>query len=106
VGSVHHLFAGREFFLGEDGSVLRTTWYTHDGLVNFTVWRGDRCTESFHLAATDAARLIGFLAEGLSSAAADVITPTEARPVGNPTMRERFRVGRWGAITRRRSERA
>jgi hypothetical protein len=72
VGEVHHLpLSGREFFIATDGSVLRTTWHVDRGLVNLSVWRGDRCTETFQLARVDAARLISHLADGLAS-----VTPT------------------------------
>ncbi len=70
MGEVHHLPAsGREFFIGSDGSVLRTTWHVDRDLVNLSVWRGDRCTETFQLARADAARLIAHLADGLASVA-------------------------------------
>jgi hypothetical protein len=36
--------------------------------VNVSVWRDDVCTETFHLSVSDAARLVGFLAEGLGTA--------------------------------------
>src|SRR3954449_10667891 len=80
VGNVRRLPArGREFFLGEDGSVLRATWHLDQDLVNLTVWRGQQCTESFQVPTADAARLIAFLADGLASA-------TDARwPVETPT---------------------
>lgn len=70
MGEVHHLpSSGREFFIGSDGSVLRTTWHVDRDLVNLSVWRGDRCTETFQLARADAARLIAHLADGLASVA-------------------------------------
>jgi hypothetical protein len=69
VGEVHHLpLSGREFFIATDGSVLRTTWHVDRDLVNLSVWRGDRCTETFQLARADAARLIAHLADGLAAA--------------------------------------
>jgi hypothetical protein len=70
VGDVHYLPAlGREFFLDESGTVLRVSWHLDRRLANMSVWRGDRCTETFQLAAADAARLIAYLADGLASAA-------------------------------------
>ena len=62
---------GREFFLGDDGTVLHASWHLDRGLVNLSVWRDDRCTDTFQLALADAARLVGFLAEGLAAAATD-----------------------------------
>jgi hypothetical protein len=68
VGDVHHLpLSGREFFMADDGSVLRTTWHLDRDLVNLSVWRGDCCTETFQLAREDAARLISHLADGLAA---------------------------------------
>ncbi len=70
VGDVHYLPAiGREFFLDDSGTVLRVSWHLDRRLANLSVWRGDRCTETFQLAATDAARLIAYLADGLASGA-------------------------------------
>jgi hypothetical protein len=68
-GRVHRLPVGRELFVDERGVGLRATWHLEHGFVNVSVWRDDACTETFHLSVTDAARLVGFLAEGLGRAA-------------------------------------
>ena len=67
-GRVHHLPVGRELFVDERGVGLRATWHLEHGFVNVSVWRDDVCTETFHLSVSDAARLVGFLAEGLATA--------------------------------------
>jgi hypothetical protein len=94
VGELHHLpLSGREFFIADDGSVLRTTWHVDRDLVNLSVWRGDRCTETFQLARADAARLIAHLADGLASvtAAPEVLA---ARPPGTAWTRTAGRLRR------------
>lgn len=85
MGEVRHLpVLGREFFIDDSGTVLRASWHLDRGLVNFSIWRGDRCTETFHLPVEDAARLIGYLAEGLSAGASTASTqPTTTSPRGD-----------------------
>jgi hypothetical protein len=101
VGEVHHLpLSGREFFIASDGSVLRTTWHVDRDLVNLSVWRGDRCTETFQLARADAARLIAHLADGLASVASATDAPT-ARPTS--TAWTRTTAGLRRIVTRRGS---
>lgn len=65
---MHRLPVGRELFVDERGVGLRATWHLEHGFVNVSVWRDDVCTETFHLSVTDAARLVGFLADGLGEA--------------------------------------
>jgi hypothetical protein len=78
MGEVHHLpVPGRAFFIDDGGRVLRASWHHDLGMVNLSVWQGDRCTDSFQLPAHDAARLIGFLADGLAATVA-VATPPAA----------------------------
>lgn len=67
---VHQLPASRAFLLDERGVGLRATWHLERGFANLSIWRGDRCTETFHLSVTDAAALIAFLADGLAEGAA------------------------------------
>ncbi|MCU1374189.1 MAG: hypothetical protein JWO68_1475 [Actinomycetia bacterium] len=67
-GQVHRLPVGRELFVDERGVGLRASWHLEHGFVNVSVWRDDTCTETFHLSVADAARLVGFLAEGLGEA--------------------------------------
>jgi hypothetical protein len=71
---------GREFFIDDRGTVLRATWHLDHELVNLSIWRGARCTETFQLPVADAARLIGYLADGLSAAAATAATTTHHAP--------------------------
>ena len=96
MGDVHYLPAlGREFFLDDSGTVLRVSWHVDHGLANLSVWRGDRCTETFQLAAADAARLIAYLADGLATAATarDATAP-------DPVARPRFGSGWRDALGR------
>jgi hypothetical protein len=47
---------------------LRATWRLEHGFVNLSLWRHDRCVETFRLTPAEASRLIGFLVEGLARA--------------------------------------
>ena len=70
MGEVHQFPSiGRELFIDEDGTALRASWHLDQGLVNLSVWRGDRCTETFPLAIEDASRLIACPVAGLTAAA-------------------------------------
>jgi hypothetical protein len=51
----------------EEGTGLRVTWRPAHGFVNLSIWRDDRCVETFHLEPAEAGRLIGFLAETLTA---------------------------------------
>jgi len=90
MGELRHLPApGRAFFIDDGGRVLRASWHLDLGLVNLSVWQGDRCTDSFPLPAHDAARLIVYLADGLAAASS-----TEAAPAvsdGGPSIGARLR---------------
>jgi hypothetical protein len=81
VGEVRQLPVGRALFVDARGMGLRTTWHPERGIVNLSVWRDDRCVETFWLSMADAGRLASFLVTGLadmvSQAAEDV---TEERP--------------------------
>jgi hypothetical protein len=80
MGEVHHLpTPGRAFFIDDCGRVLRASWHLDLGLVNLSVWQGDRCTDSFPLPAHDAARLIGYLADGLAAASTTESAPAVTR---------------------------
>ena len=70
VGEVRQLPAGRDIYLDERGQALRLTWHPERGIVNVSMWRDDRCVETFRLPIGDVARLVGFLVDGLGSAAA------------------------------------
>jgi hypothetical protein len=84
VGEVHQLPAGRALFVDERGTGLRATWHAERGFVNLSVWRDDRCVETFHLPVAEVGRLATFLVGGLADAvvqAAEAVEdPTEERP--------------------------
>lgn len=56
--------AERVLLMDDEGRGLRATWHRDRGLVNLSIWRNDRCSETFHLSLGDAARLVGFLTGG------------------------------------------
>ena len=61
-GAVHHLpVRPRHLALDERGVGLRATWHADRGFVNLSLWSGDRCVQTFHLAPAEAGRLVGFL---------------------------------------------
>ena len=68
-GPAHELPAqGRHLAVDERGIGLRATWHLSRGFVNLSLWRGDRCVETFHLTPVEAGRLVGFLVGGLAAA--------------------------------------
>ena len=69
MGEVRQLPVGRALFVDERGIGLRATWHPERGIVNVSVWREDRCTETFWLSLADAGRLASFLVTGLADAA-------------------------------------
>ena len=77
-GRVHPLPVGRELFVDERGVGLRATWHLEQGFVNVSIWRHDTCSETFHLSVSDAARLVGFLAEGLGDATSSYLAERDA----------------------------
>ena len=86
-GRVHHLPVGRELFVDERGVGLRATWHLEHGFVNVSIWRDDVCTETFHLSVADAARLVGFLAEGLGEATTSFLAERDAGSAAPGTVR-------------------
>jgi hypothetical protein len=81
IAEVYELPTGRVLFSDDEGSGLRATWHLDHGLVNLSVWRNDRCTETFRLSLSDSAQLVAFLVEGLSDATARLlhaVTPSAA----------------------------
>lgn len=64
----------RALFVDERGHGLRATWHLEQGFVHLSMWRDDRCVETLRLSAEEAARLLEFLADGLS--------PTSGRAAG------------------------
>ena len=69
MGEVRQLPVGRALFVDERGVGLRATWHPERGIVNLSVWRDDRCVETFWLSIGDAGRLATFLVAGLADAA-------------------------------------
>ena len=61
----------RHLALDERGVGLRATWHLARGLVNLSLWRGDRCIETFHLTPVQAGQLVGFLVSGLADSVAE-----------------------------------
>jgi hypothetical protein len=85
VGEVRQLPVGRALFVDERGVGLRATWHPERGIVNVSVWRENRCTETFWLSLADAGRLASFLVTGLADAATAAATddPTDQRPAAD-----------------------
>ena len=77
MGELHHLPVGlglgRQLFEDERGVGLRATWHLDRGIVNLSIWRDDRCAETFRLPVAEVGRLIGFLADGLARATATLV---------------------------------
>jgi hypothetical protein len=74
--------------LDDQGIGLRATWHLERGFVNLSLWREDRCVETFHLSVGDSARLVGFLVDGLSEATSTLVA---APPPPPPTLLDRVR---------------
>ena len=87
MGEVRQLPVGRALFVDERGMGLRATWHPERGIVNLSVWREDRCVETFWLSIADAGRLATFLVAGLADAAtlAAGEDATDERPAANGT---------------------
>ena len=88
MGEVRQLPVGRALFVDERGVGLRATWHPERGIVNVSIWRDDRCTETFWLSLADAGRLASFLVTGLAHAATaanadDDGDPTDQRPAAD-----------------------
>ena len=61
---------GEWFADARDGErALRASWHAEIGVVVLSLWREDACVGTLRLTPTEAARLIGTLADGLASAA-------------------------------------
>jgi hypothetical protein len=59
---------GRRFILLDERAVgLRATWHAERGFVNLSLWRGDRCVETFHLTPDAASDLVTFVMRALTS---------------------------------------
>ena len=68
----------RHLAIDERGIGLRATWRLEQGFVNLSLWRHDRCVETFRLTPAEASRLIGFLVEGLARAVPEPAPPAPA----------------------------
>jgi hypothetical protein len=78
-GAVHQLpVPDRHLAVDERGIGLRATWYLDRGFVNLSLWRDDRCVETFHLTPAEAGRLVNFLVSGLVDATAAPAGPAPA----------------------------
>jgi len=90
--------------LDEQGVGLRATWHPGRGLVNLSLWKVDRCVETFHLTPQTAGDLMAFIMRALASSVPgpshpslrivgqdDPTTPSESRPVARA--RERVAAG-------------
>jgi hypothetical protein len=65
--------SNREWFIDrrDRGRRLQVTWHRDDRTAVLSIWHGETCSATFQLPIQDAARLIGHLADGLSSALVD-----------------------------------
>ncbi len=71
-----HLPVGSTWLVDERDVALKATWRLNHGFINLSIWRGDRCSDTFHLVPADAARLVAFLVNGLAEVASvPVATP-------------------------------
>ena len=83
----------RHLGVDERGVGLQATWRPRHGFVNMSLWREDRCVETFRLTPSEAARLVGFLADSLASGVPAPEGP-QLRCVGDPPARaRRSRIG-------------
>jgi hypothetical protein len=90
-GEVRTPTAGRAYFIDERDTLLRATWYVERGFVNLSIWHETVCVATFHLAFSDAVRMITYLSEGLGAAAAagfeqvrPLPPPPDPEPPGPP----------------------
>jgi len=81
---VRRLRPSRALFVDERGHGLRVTWHVDQDFVNVSLWRDDRCVETFRLSATDATRLVDFLTDGLLVANGGSSTAAPGASVGSP----------------------
>jgi hypothetical protein len=59
---------GRRFIvLDERGVGLQATWHPKRGFINLSLWRDDRCVETFHLTPGTASDLMAFVMRALAS---------------------------------------
>jgi len=82
---------GRLMTVDETGSGLRVTWRPAHGFFNLSLWRDDRCAETFHLSPDAATNLVGFLFDSLAQSFA----PPVLRLVDEPPRRSRMASRLW-----------
>jgi hypothetical protein len=87
--------SGRMLAMDERGVVLRATWRLDHGFLNLSLWRDDRCVETFHLTPTTAAEFMSFLVHGLAdattlSASASVLSIATPSPPRRDRRQEAF----------------
>lgn len=62
--------------LDERGIGLRATWHPARGFINVSLWRDDRCVETFHLSPHASSDLTAFVVRTLASS---IPGPTQSR---------------------------
>jgi hypothetical protein len=80
LAAVQDLPVGRVTLMDEQGLGLRATWHLERGFVNLSMWREDHCSETFRLSIADAARLTGFLVDGLGAATSGLLRAVTNEP--------------------------
>ncbi len=87
---------GRYLAVDEQGHALRATWRPARGFVNLSLWRDDRCVETFHLTPTDASDLIAFLVAGFAASVPTAVRPhLEVVTAASQPTRTRRSIARW-----------
>lgn len=82
----------RHLAIDERGIGLRATRRLERGFVNLSLWRHDRCVETFRLTPAEASRLIGFLVEGLARAVPEPAPAVALAPAPPPAGGYRLRL--------------
>lgn len=70
----------RWIVLDERGVGLRATWHPQRGFINLSLWKDDRCVETFHLTPNAASVLMAFVVRALASSV-PAPTPTPLKLV-------------------------
>lgn len=86
--------SGSTWLVDEQGTALKATWRLNHGFINLSLWRNDRCVETFHLAPSDAAHFISFLVSGLAEVATVDVAAPVVRLTREPTQPRRSEVMR------------
>ncbi len=99
-GTVYQLpVRNRHLDIDERGVGLRATWHLNRGFLNLSLWRDDRCVETFHLTPGGAGRLVGFIVSGLADAVSEgdpypaaTMPPPAQQPSSRSTVMTRLSV--------------